>query len=165
MLATIYGLGLAGRQVTMLTAELHLHQGLLGEAQTAAEEVLHLGTGGKQGWEMALAHRLMGQCARTRGLPPSAEEHLRAALVLFVEMGADLEAARTRAALAEVLMAGPDPRNSLDEAHRLVAEARAAFVACGAVWDARQAEGLASAWGLSSVDEPPGQGLATGCGL
>src|SRR5262249_17863888 len=111
-LATTYSLGLAGMQVTVLNAELHLRQGLLGEAQTAAEEVLHLGTGGKQSWEMALAHRLMGQCARARGLPPSAEEHLRAALALFVEMGAVLEAARTRAVLAEVLMAGPDPRGS-----------------------------------------------------
>ena len=95
---------------------------------------------------MALARRLLGQCALAQGVHASAEAHLRASLALLTEMGTALEAARTRLALAEALAAqaydGPVP----DESRALLAEAQAQFATSGAAPDLAQAEQIAAAW-------------------
>jgi hypothetical protein len=67
---------------------------------------------------------------------------LRAAVGVLTDVGAALEAARARLALAEALATveiSPETR-------RLLTEARAQFAASGAVLDLDQAEQLAATW-------------------
>jgi hypothetical protein len=119
---------------------------MLAGAQVAAEKALGLATSQQRRWEEAVAWRLLGQCALAQGCPGDAEAHLRASLALLTEIGAALEAARTRLTLAAALvMAAQSPRIP-EEARTLLAEAQAQFITSGAALDLAQAEQIAAAW-------------------
>jgi hypothetical protein len=106
-------------------------------ARVAAEEALRLAAGQDRRREEALARRLLGQCALAGGAPAEAEVHLRAALEMLDAMGARLEAARTRRALAETLLA--EVGTNSEEAQQLIAGARVQFASSGASLDLAQA--------------------------
>ena len=93
--------------------------------------------------------RLRGQCALARGDNAVAERDLRAALALQTGMGARLEGARTRLALAVMLMRGAAWKTTVEEAHTLLAAAQSQFTASGAQVDLAQAEQLAAAWAIT----------------
>ena len=144
--ATRHGLALPTVDAALLSAEVHLRQGMLAGAQVAAEKALGLATGQQRRWEEAVARRLVGQCALAQGSPGDAEAHLRASLALLTEIGAALEAARTRLALAEALVqAAQSPRIS-EGARTLLAEAQAQFASSGAALDLAEAEQVVVAW-------------------
>jgi hypothetical protein len=141
--------------VQLLEAELALHEGCLPEAQTAAQEALHLACEGeaRRGPRLWLAEfsqgrplqgralRLLGVCSLRSGAPGEALPHLRAALALQLELGAALEAARTRLWLAQALAAGGG--TFPDEARTLLTDARAQFSRSGASVDLAEAERVA----------------------
>jgi hypothetical protein len=127
-------------------AELRLCQGAPLEAQAAVEEVLQLAIDKEHRRQEALARRLLGQCALVGGDSVRAEAYLRTALAMQTEMGAALEAARTRLALAEAVVAGAQAGHIPEEARTLLAEARAGFAACGAAGDLNRVEQLVAAW-------------------
>jgi hypothetical protein len=136
-----------GLQARLLTAELHLLRGTpdsVGEAWAAAEEVERWAL--RQGYrrEEALARRLLGQCALAGGSPAAAAVHLRAALEMLDAIGARLEAARTRRALAETLLVAAGARS--EEARQLIADAQVQFASSGASLDLAEAEPLIAAW-------------------
>jgi tetratricopeptide (TPR) repeat protein/transcriptional regulator with XRE-family HTH domain len=151
MLATTHGIGAKIMEGTLLTAELHLRQGALPEAQATAEEALGLAMTGQRRREEALAHRLLGQCAQARGAHDEAAGHLRTALALLEAMGAALEAARTRAALAVTLAAPAGEGTMPVEARSLLAAAIAQFATSGAALDRTQAEQVSASPGRPSV--------------
>jgi len=124
----------------LATAELQLYQGALPAAQAAAEEALRLATDTEHHREEALARGLLGQCALASDAPADADAHLRAVLAMQMEMGATLEAARTRLALAEAVLAGAQTGCIPEEARMLLAQSRAQFLASGAVRDLRDVE-------------------------
>jgi tetratricopeptide (TPR) repeat protein len=130
----------------LATAELQLYQGALLAAQAAAEETLQLAIDAEHRWEEALARRLLGQCALARCVPAEADVHLRTALAMQREMGAALEAARTRLLLAEAEVAVAQTGCIPEKARTLLAEARAGFSSCRAALDLAQAEQIAAAW-------------------
>jgi hypothetical protein len=107
---------------------------------------LRLATDAEHRREEALARRLLAACALAGGDRACAEAHLRTALAMQMEMGAALEAARPRLALAEAVVAGAQARHIPEEARTLLAEARAGFAACGAAGDVARAEQVAAAW-------------------
>jgi hypothetical protein len=83
-----------------------------------------------------------------RGDNPAAESDLRTALALQTEIGANLEGARTRLALAVTLMHGEVQKATAEEAHTLLAAARSQFSASGALRDLAEAEQLAASWAM-----------------
>jgi hypothetical protein len=93
--------------------------------------------------------RCWWQGARAAGDGRAAGAHLRAALVQQEEIGAAMEAARTRLALAETLMAGADAGTRSAEAKGLLVEAQAQFASSGAALNLAQAQALAEARGVS----------------
>jgi tetratricopeptide (TPR) repeat protein len=144
-LATAHAWTLLAAQAALLGAELQLRglavdQGALCAAQASAEEALRLAIGGQMRREEAVARRLLGQCVLCRGAADEAMEHLRAALARQREMGADLEAARTRLVLAEALATGAERGSSREEADTLLAEAETQFTRSGAALDLAAAE-------------------------
>jgi tetratricopeptide (TPR) repeat protein len=145
LVATLGRLELA-IQEALLTGELRLRQGALAEAQTAAEEAVRLALAGARRADEAVALHLLGQCALAMSRFDEAEDLLRSSLQRQTELGAALQAARTRVALAGTLVrrakAGPVP----DEARRLLADAQAQFAASGAALDLFQAQQAALAW-------------------
>jgi tetratricopeptide (TPR) repeat protein len=145
-LARRHGLAQLVTQAALLTAELHLAQGRVGEAQRATEEALRLATGGQTRLQEAVARRLAGQGALAGSDLASAATHLRAALAMQTGMGTALEAARTRLILAGVLWRRTEGRVIPEEAQTLLVEACATFVRSGAALDLAQAEQLAEAW-------------------
>jgi hypothetical protein len=118
-------------------------------AQAAAEAALLRATDQGRRFDEALARRLRGQCALARGDNPVAESDLRTALALQTEIGADLEGARTRLALAVMLIHGVVWETTTEEAQALLAAARSQFAASGAQLDLARAEQLAAAWATS----------------
>jgi len=88
----------------------------------------------------------VGQSALARGTFAEAEDQLRASLGLLDEMGAALEAARTRLALDETLVASAGTADVPHEARTLLAEAHAQFVASGATLDQARSDQLATVW-------------------
>jgi tetratricopeptide (TPR) repeat protein len=159
-LASADGAAQALAHLHLLEAELHLHDGRLAEARTAAQEALRRAIADEarrverlsvvafsQGRPLqGLAQRLLGECALAQGDAAEAEAHLRAALALQLELGAALEAARTRLLLAEALVeaAGHSPVPA--EALTLLGEARVQFATSGAAPDVARAEHLSAAW-------------------
>jgi hypothetical protein len=132
--------------VELLAAELYLRQGEISQARSAAREALRLARNGRLLQEQALAQRVLGQCACARGAFGEAERLLLLSIHSLEEIEATLELARSRLALAEVQAARaraaghrPDSR-----AGELLLQARAAFAACGALWDLAQADRLAA---------------------
>jgi tetratricopeptide (TPR) repeat protein len=122
----------------LLTAQLRLHEGTVAEATRLAEVAMqHAHTQGRRLHE-ALARRVLGQCTHASGLP--AAPALQAALQLQEEVGARLEAARTRLLLAAALRAETTQEGLLREADSLRAAARGQFAACGALLDLEQAD-------------------------
>jgi hypothetical protein len=111
-----------------------------------AEEALRLAARG--GWlrEKAWAQHLLGRFALARGMLTEAEPHLRAALALQTEIGSALEAARTRVALTEALVAKVGRGTIPAEARELLAAAQAQFATSGATLDLAEAEQVAAAW-------------------
>jgi hypothetical protein len=81
-----------------------------------------------------------------RGDNPAAESDLRTALALQTEIGAHLESARTRLALAVTLMHGAVQEATAEEAHTLLVAARSQFTASDAKVELAQAEELAASW-------------------
>jgi tetratricopeptide (TPR) repeat protein len=140
-MATAHGLALPAVRAALLRAEVYLRQGMLAEAQGAAEQARGLATSQQRRWEEGVAQRLVGQCALAHRDLATATAHLHASLALLTEMGAALEAARTRLALAEVL-AGESGGDIPAEARTLLAEARAQFAASGAALDLAEADRL-----------------------
>jgi tetratricopeptide (TPR) repeat protein/transcriptional regulator with XRE-family HTH domain len=152
--------GTAHAQV--LAAELHLADGRLSEAETAAEDARRLAAGGTvhrlkrairgvptahQGRPLqAQAQRLLGLCAVQQGRGAEGVTHLRAALALQLELGAALEAARTRLLLAEALAEATEAVRVPAEALTLLGEAHAQFATSGAAPDLARAEYLSAAW-------------------
>jgi tetratricopeptide (TPR) repeat protein len=133
----------------LVAAEMYLRtrpsdHATLAQARAAADEALRLARGHGRRREEALARRLQGQCALAAGHAEAAEAQLRAALALQDTMGAALEAARTRLALAEVLGAGTGPLPA--EPRALLAGAHAQFVRSGAALDLAEAERLTAVW-------------------
>jgi tetratricopeptide (TPR) repeat protein len=142
---------------SLVEAELHLCQGALDQARKTAEEALRLATDRSLPREEALARRLLGQCALAGGRVSEAEGELGRSLALLTEKGMVLEAARTRLALAEVLVrasSGGIPA----EARLLLAEARAQFAASGAARDLAEAERLEALCGHRAETAAEGQG-------
>jgi hypothetical protein len=81
-----------------------------------------------------------------QGRGAEAVTHLRAALALQLELGAALEAARTRLLLAEALVQAAGDGRVPAEALTLVDDARAQFATSGAALDLARAEQLSAAW-------------------
>jgi hypothetical protein len=136
-------------QIMLATAEarigrVSMGQGSLDTALTAVQEALRLARQGGYRREEALAQRLLGDHALATTTPAAAEAHLRTALAMLDEMGATLEAARTRLALATALASGADRPGVPPAALTLLAQARESLSDAGALWDLDQAERLAS---------------------
>jgi tetratricopeptide (TPR) repeat protein len=146
-IASAHGLGGSTVMAAVLGAELLFRRGLVEEAQAAAEEARRLAATRLMRREEARARRVQGECACARGNLEKGESHLRAALAMQTTMGAALDAAITRLALAEALAAGTDPGFIPDEARALLADAQAQFAANGAAPDLARAEHLAAIWG------------------
>ncbi len=144
--ATRHGLALPSVRAALLTAEVSLRQGALAAAQVAAEKALERATSEQRRWEEGVARRLLGQCALARGAFSDAEAHLRAALNILAEMGAALEAARTRVVLAQALAVQAGHGLVPDEARALLAEATDQCAISGATLDLAQAEQLSALW-------------------
>lgn len=154
--------GAAAGHVQLLAAELHVQEGRLEAAQTAAAVALECATAdearrGQRLWVAAssegrplqsLAQRCLGVCARRQGAHAAALAHLRAALAVQLELSAALEAARTRLALAETLVATARPADAPPEARMLLAEAQAQFASSRATRDVALADQMTRAWGL-----------------
>jgi hypothetical protein len=138
-------------ELALLSAELHLWQGALGEARIAAVEMLRLARRGEQRVREAQAQYLLGQCALTQGAPTEAVAHLRSALALQDAAGVALEGARTRRALAEALVAQTGGAPAAEEARAALAEAQAQFAASGAILDLARARQLTASWGESCL--------------
>ncbi len=98
--------GQPAMQAALLHVELLLYRGEHDAAQAAAEAALRRASDTGRRIDEALARRLRGQCALARGDDAAAEGDLRTALALQTEMGAALEGARTRLALAVLLLRG-----------------------------------------------------------
>jgi hypothetical protein len=140
-LAAAHDLAEEALLAALLTAEGHLSRGEVPAARTAAEEVVRQAAAARRRREDALARRVLGLCCLAGGELGSAEGHLRAALQALSEIGAAVEIARTRVALARALSAlgeGGSPQ----EAGALLAEARTQFAAHGAAWDLTYCEAL-----------------------
>jgi hypothetical protein len=144
--ATRHGLGRGVTHAALLKAELYHRVRALVPAQTAAEEALQLAMDQQRRREEALAQHLLGQCALAKGLPVRAQSHLRTALSIQREVGAQLDAARTCLTLAEALEAGAENRGSQAETRALLTTAQAQFSASGAALDLARAEELAATW-------------------
>jgi hypothetical protein len=151
--AAIHGLAEPALQAALLAAELQLGEiaagrGSVARALPCVEEALGLARAGHRRREEAVARRLLGQCALTVGDAAAAEAHLRTALTMLTEMGAVLEAARTRLALAAALTAAVGAEGIPAAACSLLNEAQAQFAESGAGLDVVQAQQLATAWGV-----------------
>jgi hypothetical protein len=138
---------------TLATAELHLclatgDRHALAQAQAGAQEALGQAVREGRRREEGLARRLLGQCALAMGSPGEAAVHLRASLTLLAEIGAALEAARTRLALAEALVAVGGTGSIPAPARTLATEAQAQFAASGAVLDEAAVTQLLALWEL-----------------
>ncbi len=144
-LAAAHGFAWVALQATLLLAEFSLQRGMSGAAEGAAEEAWRLARDQGRSRETALASRLLGQCALASNHPRRAETHLRSALGQLTEIGAALEAARTRLVLAGALMSGAGERDIPEEARMLLREARDQFAASGAVLDLAHHERLVEA--------------------
>ncbi len=129
-------------QLTLLTAQLRLQQGALAEARAAGLEVEQWAQGEGRQYDGALAQRVLGQCALAQGDLVAAESHLRVALERQIACGAALEAARTRLALAQVLVATRGPSGIPVEARMLLTEAEVQYTTCGVTWDLALVEQL-----------------------
>jgi hypothetical protein len=150
-LAVTHSLAEPALQAALLAAELQVRDiaaghGSIAQALLGVEEALRLAIAGHRRREEALARRLAGQCALAGGDSATAEVHLQAALVMLTEMGALLEAARTRLALAEALAVAAQADGIPSDACTLLAEAQAQFAASGAALDLAQAQQQAAAW-------------------
>jgi tetratricopeptide (TPR) repeat protein len=136
---------LALRQ-NLIAAEIELHSAMdshaLRQAHRTATHVVQQAVDGHVPMEEALARRLLGQCLLAQGLPAEAVTSLRAALALQQDIGATLEAARTRLCLAEALTIAGDGSDP-DEARALLAAAQAQFTASGAALDAMRVRKMA----------------------
>jgi hypothetical protein len=146
-------------QVMLARAELQLRRVDLGqdtidEALASADEGRSLATRGGYRREMALARRLLGRCALARSLSIESLAHLDAALAMQTEMGAELEAARTRMTIVEATTAAAQQSSIPPEAPKLLAQAREAFLSAGAAHDLREAKRLAVSW--TSAGRAPG---------
>jgi hypothetical protein len=155
-LAATHGLGLLDARVAVLKGVLALHkalagEGALAEAKAAAETAVGMARDRGQLLHEALAWRLVGQCANACSDAAEAEAQLRAALAIQVDLGAALEAARTRLALAHTLLAGTGNGSIPDEAQVLVAEAQTRFLGSGCAGDLAQAQWLLSTWAVADA--------------
>jgi tetratricopeptide (TPR) repeat protein len=130
----------------LVTAELHLVHGEIAEATAVAQRALLGAAPAGRRPDAARARCLLGRCALAQSEYAAATSHLRAALEVQVEIGTALEAARTRMALAEGLVAGIGSGEILAEARMLLAAARAQFAASEAVLDLARADHLSTAW-------------------
>jgi tetratricopeptide (TPR) repeat protein/transcriptional regulator with XRE-family HTH domain len=144
----------------LLEAEMHLQDGRLAAAQTMAARALerageaeaqrvHRATSevGSLGRVLqGRAQRVLGVCALRLGAHAEAQTQLRVALALHLEVGATLEAARTRLLLAEALAAGMQDGSIPAEARALLAEAEAQFAKSGADVDLAQSGQVAARW-------------------
>jgi hypothetical protein len=140
-------------RATVATAELHLRRAVaepsaLAHAEAAAQEARRQAVREGRRREQGVACRLLGECALADGALADAAAHLHAALSLFTEMGAMVEAARTRLALAEARIAGGGTVSICAEARSLLAEAQAQLAASGAALDLARAERLAANWNI-----------------
>ncbi len=140
----------AAVQAALLDGEIQLRQGAVVEAQAAAEEALRLSGGQGRRLDEAIAHRLLGRIAIANGDATSAEAYLRSALARQRELGANLEAARSRLALAQALVMVAAPAIPA-EARTLLSDAQAQFVRSGAALDLAQAQAAAAAWGIGTA--------------
>jgi tetratricopeptide (TPR) repeat protein len=140
------GWGQPAMQAALLQVELQLYRGEHDAAQTAAQAALQRATDTGRRFDAALARRLRGQCALARGDAAAAESDLRSALALQTEIGANLEGGRTRLVLAVTLMHRAERKATVEEAHTLLAAARAQFSASGAARDQAAASASAAAW-------------------
>jgi hypothetical protein len=138
------GWGQPAMQAALLQVELLLYRAEHDAAQAAAQAALQRATGTGRRFEEALARCLRGQCALAQGDKAAAVSDLRAALALQTEIGADLEGACTRRALAVTLMHGAERKTTAEEAHALLAAARSQCSASGALRDRAEVEELAA---------------------
>ncbi|HWE62871.1 MAG TPA: tetratricopeptide repeat protein, partial [Chloroflexota bacterium] len=149
--ASAHGLLPDMAHVMLATAEAQLcrismAQGSLETALPVVQEALRLARQGGYRREEALAQRLLGLHALAEARPAAAEAPLRAALTMLEEMGATLEVARTRLALADALARRARRSAIPPEALTLLALARVTFATVGAAWDLSEAEHLAASW-------------------
>ena len=138
------GWGQPAMQAALLHVELLLYRGEHDAAQAAAQAALQRATdkGGAltKRWLVAF-----GDSAPWRGATtPRPRATCAAALALQTEIGANLEGARTRLALALMLLHGAAWETTVEEARRLLASARSQFSASGALRDLAEAEQLAT---------------------
>jgi transcriptional regulator with XRE-family HTH domain/tetratricopeptide (TPR) repeat protein len=133
-------------QAALLQVELLLCQKEHDLALMAAEAALRRALAEGRRYDEALARRLLGQCILAQGDHALAENHLRAALALQTEIGAALEAARTRVVLATSLGRKAERETLAEEADALLAAARSQFIASGARLDLARAAQLAATW-------------------
>jgi tetratricopeptide (TPR) repeat protein len=144
-LATAQGLVKGMVVAALLSADLQLQQGAIAEARATAEQALQLAAGAQSACDEGRARRLLGRCLLAGGAFGEAMAHVQTSLQVFERLGADLELARTRLALAEALAMGDvttGEQSSLAEAQALVAAARSCFAERGAAWDLAQADRL-----------------------
>jgi tetratricopeptide (TPR) repeat protein/transcriptional regulator with XRE-family HTH domain len=151
VIATTCDLRLETIQIVLARTQLQLAGIPVGHGSlTAAEELVRegllLATQGGYRREEALAHRLVARCWLLRHDFVEAETHLQAALAIQTEMGAVLEAARTRLVLAETLHGSEGAGYTAKEALRLIAQARESFLATGAQWDLSDSKNIVTAW-------------------
>jgi transcriptional regulator with XRE-family HTH domain len=132
--------------LALVAGEAQLRQGDFPAAQATAEELLGAVLRDGRRLEEALARRLLGRCALLRGATTEVQSHLRAALAIQMDRRAALEAARTRLALAEALVAGAGIGHIPAEARTLLREAQAQFATSGAALDEVYAERLTAQW-------------------
>jgi tetratricopeptide (TPR) repeat protein/transcriptional regulator with XRE-family HTH domain len=135
-------------KAALVETELLLYQGLPNQARAAAEEALALAVQWQCRREEALAWALLGQCSMRGGMLVEARSQLRRALGLQTETGLVLDAGDTRVEMAKALLAGADDARARDEAHALLAEARAQFATSGATLHLTMLERLAAAWDM-----------------
>jgi tetratricopeptide (TPR) repeat protein len=136
----------ASVQAALLLVKLELQRDQPSAARAAAVAALDQATARQRRFDISVAQRLLGEALLASGDPAGAATHLRAALAVQAEMGAALEAARTRRTLAVVLAGAAAPGGLPDEAIALLSEAQAQFATSGAALDLAQAEQLAATW-------------------
>jgi hypothetical protein len=138
-------------QVVLTRAEIELHEVAAGKrtidaVQALSDEALGLAARGEYRREEALAHRLLARCAAFRDVKADVLGHLHAALAIQQDMGAMLESARTKLALANATISGGEGDDVPLQAYKLLMEARESFLAVGAAWDLNEARRVSSAW-------------------
>jgi tetratricopeptide (TPR) repeat protein len=81
---------------------LHRLGGQFEEAEARLEQAITLFSGLDTRWQLGRTHFELGELAADRSQPAEAKQHYVRALVLFEEMGAIPDAARTQAGLSKV---------------------------------------------------------------